>query len=373
MDTDDTVCYTSTVKPISVSPRRNGSYCEQVADELRKRIARKEYPVGTPLPSLREIAKSSGASLNVVRHALSLLKAEGLVRPRPRIGTIVLKPTDRAFRSRVLFVVPEGNFAFYMATLLSCTQAHLQAAGHDTSQILLPLDRQRKISTAPLRRLPTGHYDLAVTLNDANNAITEELRRLHIPFVTLGTHPANTAGTKGLVFLLIKAGADGFVKDCAQKRPKSVLELVKENSVTEPHAVDALKALGIRCHRLVAPRIFRGNVPETAEVSALVAMNKFLDQGNVLPEVLFLTDDYMARGAFTALLSHGIRIPQDIKVVAFSVKGHGPVLDVPLTRIEVDPFADARTLADGLLAVLSGKPLPRTCVLKSAYKPGSTF
>ena len=39
--------------------------------------------------------------------------------------------------------------------------------------------------------------------------------------------------------------------------------------------------------------------------------------------MLYLADDYLAMGVMTALLAHGIRIPEDVRVVVWANKGGG--------------------------------------------------
>jgi len=51
----------------------------RVADEIRWRIERGEYPPGMKLPTLDELAKENLCSLTVIRKAVDLLKQQGLV------------------------------------------------------------------------------------------------------------------------------------------------------------------------------------------------------------------------------------------------------------------------------------------------------
>jgi DNA-binding FadR family transcriptional regulator len=58
-------------------------------ESLGRRIVRGEYPVGAPLPVEGELAIGSEASRTVVREALRVLAAKGLVEARPMRGTRV--------------------------------------------------------------------------------------------------------------------------------------------------------------------------------------------------------------------------------------------------------------------------------------------
>ncbi|MBB4913347.1 GntR family transcriptional regulator [Streptosporangium saharense] len=51
----------------------------QLADALRQDIKSGQYPPGTRLPSIRELAKTHGISAQTVQNALRELRHEGLV------------------------------------------------------------------------------------------------------------------------------------------------------------------------------------------------------------------------------------------------------------------------------------------------------
>jgi GntR family transcriptional regulator len=72
----------------------------QVADDLRRRIARGEFVIGYPLPTQVELAAEYGTSKETAAAAVRSLEAEGLVHAVRRRGTIVLPSPDRRRRLR---------------------------------------------------------------------------------------------------------------------------------------------------------------------------------------------------------------------------------------------------------------------------------
>lgn len=68
------------------SPR---SQYVQIAELLRSRIADKNYPPGSPLPSEDRLAEELGVSRVTVNRALGLLRSTGDVRVRRGVGTVV--------------------------------------------------------------------------------------------------------------------------------------------------------------------------------------------------------------------------------------------------------------------------------------------
>ncbi|MEV4505132.1 GntR family transcriptional regulator [Streptomyces klenkii] len=64
----------------------------RIAAELRKRIADGELAPGDRVPSTRQIAQEWNVALATATKVLTALRQEGLVRARPRVGTVVAGP-----------------------------------------------------------------------------------------------------------------------------------------------------------------------------------------------------------------------------------------------------------------------------------------
>jgi DNA-binding FadR family transcriptional regulator len=61
----------------------------RVVDELGRRIISGEFPAGAPLPGQEDCCAMLGVSRSVMREALRVLAAKGLVDARPKAGTFV--------------------------------------------------------------------------------------------------------------------------------------------------------------------------------------------------------------------------------------------------------------------------------------------
>ena len=87
-----------------------------------------------------------------------------------------------------------------------------------------------------------------------------------------------------------------------------------------------------------------------------------------------LNHDYVGTEHFLlALLRHGIRIPEDVTVVSFANKGHLPIWDRALTRIEVDPAAHGAAVSQAVQKFLHGGQFPSGLSLGSVWIHGETF
>ncbi|BCY08548.1 FadR/GntR family transcriptional regulator [Actinoplanes sp. L3-i22] len=78
------------------SLNRSTSLAQQVADQLRRRIADGEFPVGALLPTEMELTQELGVSRNSVREGLRALVHAGLLGAKAGYGTFVTATSDLA-------------------------------------------------------------------------------------------------------------------------------------------------------------------------------------------------------------------------------------------------------------------------------------
>lgn len=76
-------------------PARAGARVHaSLANEIGQRIVRGDYPPGTILPNEAKWSETFGASRSVVREAIKMLMAKGLLSSRPKVGSRV-EPRER--------------------------------------------------------------------------------------------------------------------------------------------------------------------------------------------------------------------------------------------------------------------------------------
>src|SRR5258706_6073061 len=90
---------------------------QQIADQLRELIERGEYPVGSRLPTERDLARMLGVSRPSVREALIALEVEGRVEVRMGSGVYVTEP-PRGRRANVVGALGEGSLEIMSARAL---------------------------------------------------------------------------------------------------------------------------------------------------------------------------------------------------------------------------------------------------------------
>ncbi len=82
-----------------------------------------------------------------------------------------------------------------------------------------------------------------------------------------------------------------------------------------------------------------------------------------LPDFISFTDDGICQGALLAFLKHGVRIPEDVKVLSWSNNGLGPYGDDSIARAQISTAENAATVAKNLVACLKEEKFARVVEL----------
>lgn len=86
---------------------------QQIATDLRDQIERGDYRPGDQLPSYQELTRTYRTSRDVVRKALALLEAEGLVEIARKAGITVRSPGERRrIRGTAIMRDPRRGYVF---------------------------------------------------------------------------------------------------------------------------------------------------------------------------------------------------------------------------------------------------------------------
>jgi len=159
----------------------------KIAGSLRRAIAQGRYPVGAQLPTEHELCRQLRVSRFTVREAIRVLSSAGLVRRKPRAGTVVAAlPDDTRYRHSIGSVRDLIQYA-------QSTDVHYVHIG----RIELTRAQARAMAAAPgeewiyavaLRREIDGGKPFSVTrlyLNPALKGIERALRGNKAPVYSI--------------------------------------------------------------------------------------------------------------------------------------------------------------------------------------------
>ena len=110
------------------------------------------------------------------------------------------------------------------------------------------------------------------------------------------------------------------------------------------------------------------------ERAGRLAFERLIAQGKVSRDaVYFFADDYLARGALTALANAGLKAPADIRIATWANAGLGPDYLHELSRMEMDPVRAGATIAKAVLSYLKNGTYPDGIVIGPKWIAGETL
>ena len=356
----------------SLDRTRRGDLAQQIAAGLRTAIRTGYYRSGDILPPVRDLAEILQVSKGIAEQAIALIREEGLVSPRPAVGSVVCAKDRPLWKGQVLIVMPPGGIQHYMNVV--CAEVHdaLIEAGYLALTVTVPRIGNRKFDFALLDLMMRQQIDLVVQLHDQPE-ITKWLSSMRVPFVRLSVDAQGrrTRNCVGAVRKSSEAAITELAAHCRESGVKDVLFVVAWGRELAEELLRAACA-NLMVWKLDLPPAMPG--PQVSQ-RALDAMSSRLEDGWRYPELVIFDDDYVASGAITALLYAGVRIPGDIRVATLSNRssGSGLVFPIPLTRIEVDAISDGRIVATAVLDYLKNSTFPANLTIGPKYIVGETF
>jgi GntR family transcriptional repressor for pyruvate dehydrogenase complex len=167
-------------RPVQLTPMQVPKASDVLADDLRERILRGEFPEGTALPPERELVAQTRMSRTTVREALRILEVQGLVQIRTGRagGAFVQKPGEESVASSVNLMIRGRKIR--MAALLETREAvepacAKLAALHRTEDDLVRLEEANEAiaNAGPLSEFLTANVEwhVAVALASHNELL----------------------------------------------------------------------------------------------------------------------------------------------------------------------------------------------------------
>lgn len=359
--------------PFELDRANSKSLIGQMVDGIKAAVASGFYRSGAKLPSVRALAELAGVSLIVPRLAIRRLEREGVVITRPRIGTIVRANDEKVWRGRVLFVVPESDGNFMLNVVSGAIRNRMAVHGYHLERVAVPKRADGRYDFTFLDLAMRMRADLILVAYRRPDVI-RRIRSLKVPFVVLGGIDGGPVkGAVGLIGMSSGVASCEFVRRC---RIAGVKRVMKIGFCPKPASAmpSLFKEVGIVCETWIVRHRGDSRRHDLVGQSAAAAFERRLAAGrDWLPDVFYFDDDFVASGALTALSHHGIRVPEDVKVVSFANLGLGPIFYRRLTAFECDPFRFGESIASALLRFLEEGAWPGDLIFEERFVPGETF
>ena len=350
------------------------SLSAQIVDHYREEIFSGRIRTGDCLPTRQALVAGLGCSKNVIQSAVSKLTAEGLIRPRPRVGCEVVRPEGRKIRGRVLGVFA-GSAGAYSAAIFSETfAARMRASGLQCGMVSIPRLPNGKMDYSWLEQELTLRPDIAIIDACRLSAprVVRILERSGVPYALLYAKQVRVGSN--CLARISRDPADAMkelVADCRKAGVRSVCFVgFGRDSFLEPCSV--LESSGMFVERLTVPlgAVFSdlNGIQEAARkiVSARIRKGSLCD-------LFFFGDDYLTFGALPAILEAGLRIPEDVRIVSMLNRGFGPCLSRSMAGLSYDSHDFASQIADGVSDWFRTGKFPSGLRFVPTYVRGGTF
>ena len=364
----------SSQKPIPFSVSRNDSrtLLAQVADGLRGAIVSGYYAPGDVLPSSRELARSLGVSMIVAAPALKRLADEGHVIARPRLGTVVRDRAAKRWLGHVVTVLPQGDVGYFSTNFTEELRPALNQAGYLLSRVSVGIDPAGgPCDFSMLDAALARSVDLAIVFGNTP-PVYRHLAARKVPYAVVTHRQTQPRGAIGLIRFDHEAAAPDFAAACREGGVRNAFVLRLDRLMCDP--APALREAGVAVRTLtLAPDASLGRFI-SAEKAGHDGFARLAASGRLTPDTaVFIADDYLARGALSAMLAAGLCPPEDFRLAVWSNAGLGPYFPRELSRMEADPFAAGRTTAAAALAFLKTGRYPSDTVIRPRWIPGETL
>lgn len=363
--------------PFSINPELRANLSDQLTDGIREAIQSGRYRPGDRLPGTRAVAKALGISVRAPTEAFRRLADEGLLTVRTKAGAVVRERGAKAWKGRVLLVLPDGEFNYFQNVFAGRFANRLTAAGYLVALVTTPRRPDDRCDTSTLEVALAGTVDFVFCVQRTRNVVSF-LSSRGVPFAAISRKRARRLphGCVAMVPYDISQSVAELVAHCRRSGVVKVAVVCK--SVEDDNITAAFAGSGVEAKRmLVPPKTAGGREMRIENVQSAVVERferLFATKGRTwLPDLLFFTDDHAATSAIITLFAHGVRIPQDVKVASVANRGLGPAMPVALTAIELAAVPAADRMAEATLEFLDGGKFPADARITCQYKIGGTF
>ena len=359
--------------PFAINRNDARSLLDQVADGLRAAIVGGYYGPGDEIPSSRELCPLLGVSRIVTSAALERLVEEGYVLTRHGLHPVVRDRNAKQWRGRVLFVYADYDVGFFQTILAEELCERLTEAGWLFSRIAVHArgGKGGHPDFSLLDAALASSVNLAIVLFD-NPAICRHLAAKSVPYAAVSQKKPLPRGAVGVTFFDSNAAMPEFATACRAAGIRKVVQIGYAKNMCD--AAPLLRDAGIA---VTTDKMFlshlRGDFAVIENAGRLAVARLIKSRALDGETLLFCTDDYLARGAITAMFAAGLKVPEDVRFATWSNCGLGPVYIRELSRMEMNPTEAGKTVTDSALEYLRSGRYPAGTAIAPKWINGETM
>ncbi|MCZ7645642.1 MAG: substrate-binding domain-containing protein [Planctomycetota bacterium] len=330
---------------------------QQIARELRNEVRACLKP-GERLESEARLARRFEASIVTVREALLLLVQEGRLVRRQGSGTYVAeRPPEAAPRKVAILAEPDlssAHVSFFFPAAASALQRLLESAGYAaevfSGRLLGELGDDGLARRFEAQAEAGELAGVAAVAALPREAWVRVLARHGLPLVGPASRHEYGVRHDEEAFL---AGAVEYLVARGRRRIAAIGWYGREG---DPAASEACLA---RLRARFGVELPAAWIPPSASHEMVGAhWNAFHSAWRARderPDGLVIADDLMAREVLPAVLTLGLRVPEDLLVLCHANRGSGLRFPVPVVELRYDPDEYGRAMGEMLLQRIRGE------------------
>ncbi len=329
-----------------------------LAAQLRRMCTRLRRQGKAKLPGETELAERYGCSRQTVRHALSVLEEEGLIRRRHGSGTYLSGGGNSGSR---IAVIVENTEEYLYPKLIRDIEAVCGPEGYTAEAFSTgnQVMAEREILSSLLRNPPAGivmetaksalpnpNWDLLSAAVQQEIPLVLLNAPVSLPISAVTVREDSEGGAILLVRYLIGKGRGRiggiFRSDDLRGQERYygyISELIKNGCPVDEGAV-VWYDTGARRELLAGSDSWLEKYVET-HLSGL--------------DAVLCHNDEIAFPLIRILLKSGLRVPEDIAVVSFDNSYYCPLGSVPITSLAQERYQTGTAAARALLEIINGK------------------
>ena len=360
--------------PFAVDKTSRESLTNQFVRSVKTAVRDGTLKVGDRLPSREEIARWYGCSLRVPREAFRLLKLDGYILTRPRLGSIVCRPTgERSWKGVVLLVRYDVEETSYHGVSLEAgLRQCLFAAGYLLLTVQVGQVTSNSFDFAAVERQLQFGISLAVVLCP-NPYVRRWFERRNVPFMVMGGRPEIRGCCGDLGRWDCERALAAFFAQVRHQDIKTVLRVSFCQGGIMPDTVTAGIGDAVRSRLVIPPTKGQPRIDGIVTAAFGEFSRRLSRSRSWLPDLLWFDDDYTARGALMALMQAGVRVPEDVRVVSILNRGQERFFPKRLAGFLVDGRQRGRAFGEAVLEHLRLGRFVTVADCSVAYVAGETF
>ncbi|MDD5704966.1 MAG: GntR family transcriptional regulator [Kiritimatiellae bacterium] len=342
------------------------SKTDQVQSAITQAIRQQQIRPGKRVPSEAQLMTSLSVSRVTVRRAISNLVREGVLESRPGFGHVV-RSAQGQLTIGILFghTFLDVQAVPFHRLLLDSLQNHLnelnarfqlyvtRLAGmeheHGRERFLTDVRKGRLHAVLTLAWPCPPDSDPRAVAMDAE--MLELMRSRKVPYAAITEE--DLPGAVGInAYRVGYLGATHFLDQNVRRIGLMVSR--------EPGRFHLRVAEGYRA-ALSEHGMTDGAVPlcyadESSEAAGYTAFKRWWHASGQ-PDAIVIPDDFMCKGAMSAAIEMGVRIPARLQIAALTVKHSALFLPAPFVAIELDPVELASRLTKQLQSMIESPAL----------------